>query len=301
MSSIPTLDRSELEAVVRPYVRREATAGDHEVRRILRREARFWRWRKCQRRMSRLLGNVGRTTAFVKESYETGWAGIQWDVLGPKAGRDYLMTWRDRFFWGNAWVIPRAHLAVLRRLIEHLRPRSVLEVGSGPGLNLFLLASLFPDIRFAGVELTESGVALARRTDALERLPPAAAAFAPFELNPVRPVGTIDFRQGNAMALPFPDRSFDLVFSRQALEQMRNISATVFSEIRRVSTGHAAFFEAFREWNAAGACRDRTIALDYFDTRLEDLPSMGFRVVATELDMPCKTYMSVGLALVQKT
>jgi tRNA G46 methylase TrmB len=39
------------------------------------------------------------------------------------------------------------------RVIGHVRPRSVLEVGCGNGINLILLAGNFPDTEFARVEL----------------------------------------------------------------------------------------------------------------------------------------------------
>src|SRR5690606_37798769 len=103
------------------------------------------------------------------------------------------------------------------------RPHSILEVGSGVGLNLCLLADRFPEIDFAGVELTQAGVEVARELSALPTLSPSVVAFSPEPLRAAAAHARISWHQGNAAALPFGPGQFDLVFTIQAIEQMQAI------------------------------------------------------------------------------
>ena len=57
----------------------------------------------------------------------------------------------------------------------------------------------------------------------------------------------ITFMQGNAAELPFPDRSFDLVYTVHALEQMDEIAPKALSEIARVAKKRVIFIEPFRD------------------------------------------------------
>lgn len=54
--------------------------------------------------------------------------------------------------------IKRIHVAEIDKYIKFLKPKSVLEVGSGNGMNLEMLAELNPPISFRGIEPTKMGV-----------------------------------------------------------------------------------------------------------------------------------------------
>ena len=98
------------------------------------------------------------------------------------------------------------------REVLALRPGDdVLDVGSGPGmLAAEMAAEVGPDGRVAGVDPSESMLALAtRRTDAAE------------------------FVAGGALELPFPDASFDVVVSTQVLEYVEDVAGAL-AEARRV-------------------------------------------------------------------
>src|SRR5690606_1356218 len=124
---------------------------------------------------------------------------------------------------------------MLIRLVEHLKPRRVLEVGCGLGIHLILLACRFPEVEFTGVELTAAGHRAARALQAEERLPQHLVAFAPEPLVDLTGFRRVDFRQGNAAALDFPDQRFDLVYTVLALEQMERVRARALAEIARVT------------------------------------------------------------------
>jgi len=101
-----------------------------------------------------------------------------------------------------------------RRVASELPAGSaVLEVAPGPGYFAIELAKLGA-YRITGLDISETFVGIAQRN--------AAEA----EVN-------VDFRQGNASAMPFPDESFDFLLCRAAF---KNFSEPVdaLREMRRV-------------------------------------------------------------------
>ena len=243
---------------------------------------------------------IRRSSDSVQLKYEGIWDQMEWSELLPDHPREYFIRWRDRYYLGNVWALPRVHLAFLEKIIAHYRPQKVLEVGSGRGLNLILLAARFPEIEFTGLELSESGVLWAEKVNSDSNLPPELLRFSPFKWNGPRIPGKVHFVQGTATKLPFADRHFDLVYTRQALEQMEPYRDQVFSEIHRVCNRVGVFIEAFRDWNKSGTQRHRIIAKDYFSARISDLRGYGFEPILTKNDLPTKSYMNVGLVLAQK-
>lgn len=92
-------------------------------------------------------------------------------------------------------------------------PRHVLEVGCGEGVVLAYLAPRVPGARFEGLELDEAALGRARA-----RCPDVALV------------------RGDACALPFGDRSFDLVVCLEVLEHLPD-PGRALREARRVSRG----------------------------------------------------------------
>ena len=109
-------------------------------------------------------------------------------------------------------------LALLNRLtnrafVEFLNIQPgmrVLEVGSGIGLLAAAVASSAPEVEVVGVEQSEAQINAAVKTPAIQ------------------------FVQGDAHRLDFPDASFDLVYARYVLEHVGD-PETVLKEMRRVA------------------------------------------------------------------
>lgn len=290
----------EIEAVYAPYVHRRLDPGDPEIEAILKRSRREWRVKRVRRALERVWRPWRRTPEEVKENYNGIWGRFDFTNLRPDKPRKlYAMAWDGAYQLVNAWGVPRVHLYLLMKLIETIQPRSVLEVGYGPGLNLIALAARFPDVQFAGIELSDSGPREARALADREALPEELREFIPFELRDLSAVKRIDFQQGSAAELPFEDDGFDLVYTRQALEQMEPIRDAVFGEIARVAGQRVVMFEAFRDWNDRGIYRDRVVVTNYFAATLADLEQYGLRAMFATPDLPHKIYMRVGLAVAE--
>ncbi len=87
------------------------------------------------------------------------------------------------------------HSALVRRILGH-EPKAILEVGSGPGNALARLRRALPQARLTGIDLS------------------------PFLLERARvrlPDDDIDLVHGDAMDLPWPERSFDAVVAQHFL------------------------------------------------------------------------------------
>jgi SAM-dependent methyltransferase len=116
-------------------------------------------------------------------------------------------------------------LSRVSELVASERPRRVLEVGCGEGIVLAALAARLPDARFDGLELDDTALEHARA-----RCPGARLV------------------RGDACALPFEDRSFDLVICLEVLEHLPE-PGRALRELKRVarsgcllSVPHEPFF-----------------------------------------------------------
>jgi SAM-dependent methyltransferase len=90
-------------------------------------------------------------------------------------------------------------IPVLERLPKH-EIRRILDIGSGQGNTTRMLAACFPEAAVTGLEYDPNLVEYARQ-------------------QPGNRDG-VDFVQGDAMNLDFPDASFDLIFTRYVLLHM---------------------------------------------------------------------------------
>lgn len=127
---------------------------------------------------------------------------------------------------------------------------SVLEMGSGNGMNIVALALLHPEIKeWHGVELTHEGVDVSR---ALLASPPLSyieqvTGLKSREIKNRLSKAKITFLQGDMTRLPFPGSMCDVVFSCQAIEQLPRTYKEAFNEARRISREYAFFLEEFKE------------------------------------------------------
>ncbi|MBI2561027.1 MAG: methyltransferase domain-containing protein [candidate division NC10 bacterium] len=135
----------------------------------------------------------------------------------------------------------------LEREVALVRPRRVLDAGSGEGGVAMALGARHPELSVEGVEVSATNTKLATL---LNRFP------------------NVGFRQGLAeeVHLHFPPASFDLVYSLAVLEHVRDVDATLAAiETVLRPGGRFAFVVPMHELRATGPIPDYTPIHGYAD------------------------------------
>ena len=126
--------------------------------------------------------------------------------IGTLAYFEHIRPWMNPYKFD--WIMAR-----IEREAAILQGKHLLEIGCGMGYDS--LEFLKRDVRVTAIDLTESAVALTRKH---------------FEVVGVEPE---EVRVGNALDLPFPDNSFDGVWSNGVLHATGDTRHAV-AEVRRV-------------------------------------------------------------------
>jgi SAM-dependent methyltransferase len=135
----------------------------------------------------------------------------------------------------------------LEREVATVRPRRVLDAGSGEGGVAMALAARYPDMEVDGVEVSATNVKIARQ---LNRFP------------------NTRFRQGLAeeVHLAFPSGAFDLVYSFAVLEHVRDVDETIRSIMTVLRPGgRFCFVVPMHEFRAKGPIPDYAPVHGYAD------------------------------------
>lgn len=142
-----------------------------------------------------------------------------------------LTLW-DSIFAARAWgrYPPEELVRFTARNYARRQPRSdvkVLEIGCGPGANLWFLAN--EGYSVAGIDGSPTAIEQAGARLAKEL--------------PAYPKERADLRVGNFTALPWPASSFDMVFDNEALSANRmDVVRAAIAEAHRVLKSGGKFF-----------------------------------------------------------
>ena len=259
---------------------------------------------KSRRRLlkRRLLGwwpGVTRTQDVVDQRYSNYWTRSIYPSLDAPRGKGDTswVEWRHEGFVARRGAITRPHLTYVGKLFDRLNPASVLEVGAGNGINIFVLASSFPGTRFTGLELTAPGVAQMRQVTTEAAIPDALATYTPLPLRDRAAHGRVEVTQGSAAAMPYPDKHFDVALTITALEQMNTISAQALAELRRVARRYVVMVEPFPDFNTTTLRSTYVRSKDYWSVPIAHLASHGFRPIAAYDNVPHKLRLGVGIVV----
>jgi ubiquinone/menaquinone biosynthesis C-methylase UbiE len=202
---------------------------------------------------------------------------------------------RGRPVYVNGWFIIKRYTDLILQALDRLEVESVLEVGAGRGKNLALLALQRPKLKLAGIELTKTGIenSLALAADPPLQLLRTAGVEKVTEEVKAR-LRQIEFHQGDAMKMPFPDKSFDASFTSLVLEQLPRDFPRALTEMRRVTRKYCVFNEAFSEANNWWG-RRQLQRLDFFRSSVEEFPKYGLEPVFFTTALPQKLTFSTGL------
>jgi SAM-dependent methyltransferase len=294
---------SEIEVLFEPFVIRRLRANVPAwLDEIGRRQRKIYK-RYIKRRWLGWLPSTQRTEHTVVVEYSKAWQESEYEKyrLNGQPPRVSPWEWQDQKMFASDVGATRFRQLLIIRLIERLRPRRILEVGCGNGINLILLAGYFPEIEFTGIELTEQGHRAARTFQQKPRLPAEMEQFAPLPLKDPHAFRRINFLQGNAAELPFADNSYDLVMSILALEQMERIRQQALSEISRVTANYLLNIEPFKDVNKALWPRRNVIQRNYFRGAIDDMNRYGVKPVMAINDFPQEAFLRVCALLSEKT
>jgi len=119
------------------------------------------------------------------------------------------------------------HKIVAKQLVEEIPANgSVLEIAPGPGYFCIELAKL-GDFQIMGLDISKSFVEIARRNAAKEAL-------------------KIDFREGNASAMPFASETFDFTFCQAAFKNFSEPVKAISEMYRVLKSGGVAVIADMR-------------------------------------------------------
>ena len=297
------LSADEIREIFAPFIARRVGANDPEWQADISERKRGILRRYLKRVLMPWSAKGKRDEREVIREYSKAWKPGEYDNyrLGGDLPRLSPWVYRGERMYATDLGGTRYRQAMLVRFVEQVRPRTVLEVGCGNGINLLLLAGSFPDIEFTGIELTREGHEAAVEFQRHhEVLPEAMQAFAPLPLQDTTAFKRIRFVQGNATELPFGDNEFDLVYSILALEQMERIRDRALSEFARVAGKHTLMIEPFRDVNSSGWQRAYVIRRDYFRGRIDELGRYGLQPVVATDDFPQEYFLKAAAVLSEK-
>lgn len=290
------IDRSAIEAAMGAFL-----VSGGEADRIWRADYRRRYSKTVKRMIARLMGGKKRSEKRIQSEYGPAWAAGhgKYDISrGPR--KPAAWVWGERHLTLDGVAAARLRAPMFAAVLAELKPRTVLEVGCGNGINLLSLAGAFPDVRFTGLDLTAEGIAAARKLQEGEELPPALAEYIPLPKIDPTAFRRIDFVQGSAADLPFADGQFDLVFTVLAIEQMERIRDQALREIARVSGGHVLMLEPLRDANRRGFRRLYTVSRNYLRGSIGDLPRYGLEPIWATDDFPQEVFLGSPLVLSRK-
>ena len=300
--AVPGADCTEVESLFAPFVLREVEDGDAEWD-----EAVEDRWRRTnrlyfKRRFLGWLPRYQRTEKMIRREYAKAWGRSDYRsfALDPTIKPVDPWVWNERRMFASARGIVRLRQYLLVKLVEALRPRRILEVGCGNGINLLLLAGRFPDVEMTGLELTEQGYRSAVEFQAEERLYDNLLSFAPTPIIDDTAFRRVTFHNGSAAAMPFEDNAFDLIYTVLSVEQMAAIRHQALGEIGRVCGGHAFCFEPFLDVNEDRLAYRYAYGRDYFMGRIEEMPNYGLEPLWATMDFPQKYANKAAAVLCRK-
>jgi len=292
------LGDTDIEEAFTPFIREVVGKNDPRWRSEERPIKQLYfklRWKRKLRSLFKK--NTGQDKKAITRGYNNRY---QKENYNDFLGKPILCNWKEKYFLGYGRGTLRVHQLYHMRSLAKLKPQSVLEVGCGASNHLFALAARFPHINFTGIELTTMGVGSSRSLQKKGGLPESFSKFAPEPLVDINAHQNVDIIQGDAETLPFPNNSFDYVYTSLALEQMESIRERALREIARVGRRWFVFCEPFHDFNKSGVKRNYIVAKNYFAGKVSSLKKYGMKIKFASGNMPTKFRLGVGFVIAEK-
>lgn len=238
--------------------------------------------------------SINRSTDIVKKQYDESWKKNE--TINRK---ECLVKWKDEYFEIDMSGISCIHLSCIKQIVDFLNPVDIFEVGFGRGGKLLPLAAVYPDKRIGGIELSNSGFNEVLKIIQNKNFSDELKKNIPFHLKDYSNLKSINLFNGSAEKLPVGDKSYEFIYTSQALEQMEAIRDRVMLEIVRITKKYVLMIEPFRDWNSTGMHRNRVVSRNYFEAKIDDLAKYGLKPIYINRNIPSKIYMNVGIVLAE--
>ena len=246
-----------------------------------------------------ILKNFKRSQNFTKERYERIWNTNQIVQHFDIKSNNYSLYKYKEIFLAHSCLTTKIQQMLIINQIEKLRPDSVLEIGCGPGITLKLLSDIFLEINFFGIDQSIEGIKYAN-DQKKNPLNPIFKEKLNFQFNNTINNPKLKFENQDAKSLKFTDKSFDLVFSNLALEQMDNIKYDVLSEIKRVAKKYIIMIEPFKDLNKTGLRYLHHTSKQYFSLNHTDIKDDNFEIIEFHDQMPALLSLNYGMLILKR-
>jgi len=188
---------------------------------------------------------------------------------------------------------------IIKKIME-IRPKNILEVGSGNGINSFLIASCFKNIKITGIDFSNNGIIKSNELLKTKKFDKNFYQPLKFKFNKKK-INNLNFMKMNAKNLKFTNGSFDFIFTILALEQMNGIHLQVIKEIKRCAKKHIILIEPFKNLNLKGLSYLHHKSNDYLNLNYKDLECANFKINEYQYKYPNKISLNVGMVHLKKT
>lgn len=190
----------------------------------------------------------------------------------------------NEYFLAPAGLTQDIFRSLIKSEILKLKPRNVLEIGCGIGLNIIYFAKIFKDIKFTGIDI--SNYAINKNNLALKK----------------NNINNVEFYCKNAKNLSFKKNTFDLTYTVLALEQMNKIKFQVIREIKNITKKKIIFIEPFVDVNKKLINFFHMKNSDYFNLYYNELESLGLLIERKFDNFPQRLALAAGfVSLIKKS
>jgi SAM-dependent methyltransferase len=166
--------------------------------------------------------------------------------------------------------------SLLRSVLEPLETPVVLEAGCGTAIDSVLMAQEFPTARFVAMDLSKSGVRVARRVARLRNI----------SLNPLA---------GDVFSLPVRSGSLDVVFSQGVLEHFQDPMPALLEQERVLRPGGALIVNVPQRITGYAAMKRRKMRQGVWDFGWEtDFTAWGLRRLGEGIGLVAERMFGYG-------
>tara|TARA_Y100000389_G_scaffold189316_1_gene212914 strand:+ start:4629 stop:5459 length:831 start_codon:yes stop_codon:yes gene_type:complete len=192
-------------------------------------------------------------------------------------------TWhiyKDDYFLAPGSLTQEIFQSLISEQIDLKKPKSIIEIGCGMGINLLYFAEKYPNIKFTGIDISKVGIQ---------------------RCNEKNKFSNLSFVIGNAKYMSFKSNTFDMSYTTLALEQMNEIKKDVIDNISKITKNNVIFIEPFMNNNKNFLNYVHHKNSDYFDYEYKDLKKHNFIIESIDDKFPQRLGLTASCVLLTKT